>query len=138
MSTEETIAMNVAQQLAPEVGNDLLRAVKVQIAKARGEESAYRGVDANQMAALAGVVISAASLVWSIILGQRQLKQAAAAQPKPDRATQKRAIIERLDKTLNHIAGLDGDLRERMLSAVVEEALAEADRGGQGAASVRA
>jgi hypothetical protein len=130
MSTEETIAMTVAQQLAPELGNGLPRAVAAQIAKARGEDSAYRSADPAQLAALASLLFTAVGLAWTVHMGEWQKAQtaAAAAQPKPDRETQKRAILERLDKDLNHIAGLDGDRRKRMLSAVVEEALQEADR----------
>ena len=117
--TPEDIARRAAGRLAQEIDPALPAVVEGQLRGGGGAEPPVRFLEPATTIALAGLLVSLASLAWTIY---RDLKKDAAA-PSPD------VLARRLRLDADLPQAVTTERRERLITVVVEEVIASSGPG---------
>lgn len=131
----EAIARRLAARFAPELGESLTILTDQTLAGGRGDETPFRSADPQLVLAFASFVVSLSGLAWGIYQSLRQngqTRQHEEALTSEVQALQKETVFLKgvlliaLQKEAPRLTGLDDPMRERLLNAAADEALAEA------------
>ena len=131
----EVIARRLAERFAPELGDRLPAFTERALAGQRSEETTFRSVEPALILAYAGFMVSAASTAWAIYLGlwqkgQAEQREAAltadVAALQREMAFVKGLLLADLRDQAPRIPVLTEPVRERLLEAAADEALAHA------------
>ncbi len=117
--TPEDIARRAAGRLAREIDPALPAVVEGQLRGGRGAEPAVRFLEPATTIALGGLLVSLASLAWTIY---RDLKKDAAT-PSPD------VLARRLRLNADRPEAVTTERRERSIAVIVEEVIAGSGPG---------